>query len=1027
MKKSARIVLTLVFPLALACVSGVLLLIHTVQINARAKALTKEVLFSVADKQRDLLFEKLNGKFAQLQVLVASLDATDQVLGQANVLQMQKAALSSDFKRLILADSSGNALSDKGESLYIGDREYFQATLSGEDVIRYLDSTRLDNGEASFLLSVPVYSEGRVTGAVIGALDESALRDTFHENIYQSSSTVVCDGDGCVLTGDGSALLTSDAGNLFTLLEGASFNPPGLGADIVSYIRSGSEGYAEYTSGGERWVMVYLPVGYNDWSVCMAVPSHLISASLESLNVEGYLLVGAFIASAFLLALLVTMLHSRAIRESRKEHSRLMSSEEEYRISAQQSGIVILRYDTENGTLISSQGAIDHFQIPEARANAQFYHSFEKIVEDESKEDLASFRESMKRGDSSGSAEICLRSAEGQPRWYTFEFSAIGDGGGRSTQAIVSIRDVTAQHERMAAYKRWQSVMVASIGKFAAMIEINISTGVCERAEGEFLELTGTDEDAIRAEVLLERFKQRKVEKADQKRFGAFVSLERLRNLAEQGVQKDETEIRLSADGSTPRLCLVSAQMACFPKTNEIKAFLTVKDLDDCSLEMEQLSNLALYDELSGLLNRTAARNAMEEALRFGGGERVALFMIDADNFKLLNDTLGHQHGDQAIRQISQAIKSVFRSSDIIARIGGDEFFVFLSEVPAEDFAESKASALCGALRMTYSVEDRGVLTLSASIGVVIANRDQVDYDALYFEADRALYEAKKAGKDRYCIRVLDRKEAPRTGRPKGAGYLLQMESLMQHLDGGVVLLEIGERIKPLFISDGYFMLRGVMAEAINRDTFPESVIHPNDFARISDAMRACSADGEPFQISYRNVLAEGGYGWRHMNAVRVPSIREDLPVVLAVISDITELHDATERLETVAAHSKVGIFIMRVGERLEITYFNDGALAITGFSYEQMRLFSRDASAFFRGENLKRFREEVRAANAENRMFDYLYESQGFVGKRAHKTRLHGVKLDIQNGVPSYLIILADYVEDAAQNPADHACESLV
>lgn len=602
-----------------------------------------------------------------------------------------------------------------------------------------------------------------------------------------------------------------------------------------------------------------------------------------------------------------------------------------------------------------------------------------------------------------------MKSADGVSRWYSFEYSAIGDGGGARMQAIVTIRDITYLHERMAEFKHWQNLVLASIGKWTAMMEINLSTGVCERIEGEFLEYSQTAQDERNPEQLLKRFEQQAVDPNDQERFHTFFSRNRLLELAGQGIQKDETEIRLLQEDGTVRLCLVTAQMASFPKTGEIKAFFLFKALADSSQEMERLSNLALLDELSGLLNRTAARNAIEEALRFGGGERVALFMIDADNFKQVNDTLGHQHGDQALLQMSRAIKGVFRASDIIARIGGDEFFVFLSEVPAEDFAENKASALCSALHVNYSVEDRVSLMLSASVGVAIARRDQADFDSLYAEADRALYEAKNAGKNRYSIRNSNRAEENKTSQPTSTGYALQMESLMRHLDGGVILLEIGETIEPLYISDGYFMLKGVMGEAIRNGTFPESVIHPHDFALVNDAVRACAADGEPFQISYRNVLAGGGYGWRHMNAVRMPSVRENTSVIAAVITDITELHEATEHLQELACASQIGIFIMRVGERLEITFFNDGALAITGFTYEQMRLFSRDASAFFRGENLQRFREEVRAAIAENRMVDYLYESKGFVGKNAHYTRLYGVKLDVQNDVPSYLILMLD------------------
>ncbi len=1012
MKRSARMVLTLVIPLVLVGVSVAMLLLYSANANARAEALTREVLRAAANEQKDLLSVKLNGEFALLRVFSASIENAEQIFSDETTQQMQRTTLASDFENLVIADESGNAVSNEGQTLFVGDREYFDEALAGGSTIAHIDQSRLLGGGAAFILSTPIFSGEKVVGAIVGLLDEKALRDMLNQNSYEGSQTIVCDSDGRVLVGDENILLSGEGANLFSLLSSASYDQLESGESIVSDIRSGAEGFAEYSTDGERWFVTYVPVGFNDWSICMSIPARMVAASLEAEKSEGYLLIGVSMTSALLLTFIVIALYSRAIHQSRKDRDRLLNAEEEYRISAQQSGVVIIRYDTHNGMLISSQGAIDHFQMPEGRSDAPFCHAFEEIVEDVSREDLLNFRESMLQGDPAGSAEICLRNAEGQPHWYAFEFSAIGDGGGNSSQAIVSIRDITIQHERTAAFKRWQSLMVASVGKYAAMMEINISTGDCERAEGEFLEFVDVDagEENRRAEIVLGRFEQSKVEKNERERFGAFASLERLRALADQGIQKDEIEIRLLNEEEALRLCLVSAQMAHFPKTDEVKAFITVKDLDDCSLEMEQLSNLALHDGLSGLLNRTAARSAIEEVLRFGSGDRVALFMVDADNFKQINDTLGHQHGDQAIRQMSQAIRSVFRATDVIARIGGDEFFVFLSEFPGEDFAENKAAALCNALRIVYTLEERGSVSLSASIGVVVAERAGTDYETLYSEADGALYEAKNAGKNRYCIRYVNDQARSRTRQPVSAGYALQLQSLMRHLDGGVILLEVGEAIAPLFISEGYFLRRGLLKESVQSGTFPNSVIHPNDFHYVEDAIRKCARDGESFQISYRNVLADGGYGWRHMNAARTPSLGNGLPAIVAVITDITELKNATEHLELLAAQAMVGIITMRIGERFEITFFNDGALAITGFTYEQLRLFSRDASAFFRGGNLEGFRKAVKRATSENAPLEFVYESTGIAGRPAHTIELYGVKLDMQNDVPSYLIIMIDH-----------------
>ena len=1009
MKKNVRIIMTLIVPIILVAIFVLVLTIYIIAKNAQTENLRKDALLSLAAEQKTQFSLTLDGGFTALDVFSDVVGSSGTVFTEDMLKQVRHLVGPSGFQEILLVDRAGETQLQAGTMVLAEPAAHVGHALLGERTLSMLNLSDEEEDNICLLFAVPVWKDRFVNGAAAGVLGKSVLNDLFHRSGFESLETVVFDSEGnLVFTVDGLPIVkTGDS--LFDWLESKSANNRNLAGQLRTDLQSGQEGIGSFRYAGERWYLVYTPLGINDWSIGLMLSADKAEAALQVQSTRSYELVAVIMLSALLLALLVLLFYRSETTKSLRERERLINAEEEYRISAKQGGIMVARFDIGSGALLSSQGTIDHIQLQLDSIGFTSYAALEKLVPAESAEDYRAFWTLIRDGNANGQAEICLRGAGETQRWYAFEFAAIGDGGGTTVQVIVTIRDINELHERMASYRHWQNRILTSLGKYAALMEVSLTTGVYERLEGEFLNCVEAGDTICHAETVLARFSEQVVGEENRRRFHTFVALERLRELASRGILKDEAEIGLTRKDGSERLCLLTAQMAFLPKNNEVKAFLTLQELDDINLEIERLSNLALYDELSGLLNRTAARNAIEEALRFGTGERVALFMIDTDNFKLVNDTLGHQHGDLALIQISQAIQSVFRASDILARIGGDEFFAFLPEVPGEEFAESKAAALNEALRMTYSAGSNAGIALTASIGVVIAARDQVDYEALYAEADRALYEAKNTGKNRYCIRTPHQTEASAPRQPLTAEYELQLQPLLKHLDGGVVLFEFGDRIQPLFISDGYFLLRGIMAEAIANGTFPESTIHPHDFPMVEHAVQACAWEGEPIQISYRNVLADGGYGWRHMNAVRAPSIAEGRPVILAVISDITELHTATEHLKAVAGQALTGIFIMRVGERLEITFFNDGALEITGFTYEQMRLFSRDASAFFRGDNLKRFRDEVHAANAENRMLDFVYESHGFVGRSAHSTHLCGVKLDVQNGVPSYLILMID------------------
>lgn len=1019
MKKNKRIIMTLVIPVILVVVFILIILIYITGRNAQDENLRKDSLLTAAVEQKTRFSLMLDSGFAELDVFSNSMGAADNWTPEATLKQMRYLIDSTAFQEVLLVNPDGEIQMHAGSLILTEPTTFVRQALAGDQTLSAFCSLDGDEDRTGLLFAVPVWQNGTVIGAAAGVLGKEELNERLNLGGFSSFETVILDSKGNAVFAEDECSFGKTGDSLSTWLGSSSAEQRNLADRLKVDLQSEGEGTGSFRNAGERWYLAYTPLGVNDWSIGLLIPASKTAEALRISNAKSYEMASVIMLSALLMTLFILLFIRTETTKSVRERERLMTAEEEYRISAKQGGIMVARFDIESGALLSSQGTIDHIQLQLDSIGFTSFAALEKLVAAESTEDFRAFWMLICEGKTHGQSEICLRGTDGTQRWYTFEFAAIGDGGGTNVQAIVTIRDVNEQHERMTSYRYWQNQIINSLGTYTALMEIHLTTGIYERLEGEFQDCAKNYDTDSRAEPLLTRFSEQLVSERNRRRFLMFVSLERLRGLASRGIQKDETEIELVREDGGERLCLLTAQMAFSPKSNEGKAFLSIKELDGINLEIERLSNLALYDELSGLLNRTAARNAIEEALRFGTGERVALFMIDADNFKLVNDTLGHQHGDLALIQISQAMKSVFRASDILARIGGDEFFAFLSEVPGEEFAESKANALCKALRLTYATTNGEGIALTASIGVVIAARDQVDYETLYAEADRALYDAKHAGKNRYCIRTPYQTDASAPRQPNTAEHELQLQPLLKHLDGGVVLFEVADRIQPLFISDGYFLLSGVMAEAIANGTFPESTIHPHDYPMVDRAVRACAWEGEPIQISYRNVLADGGYGWRHMNAVRAPSISEGRPMILAVISDITELHTATEHLKEIARRARTGVFIMRVGERLEITFFDDGALEITGFTYEQMRLFARDASAFFRGGNLERFREEVRAANTEGRMVDFVYESHGFVGKDAHLTHFYGVKLDVQNGVPSYLILLVDKCSDDSERNA--------
>ncbi len=177
---------------------------------------------------------------------------------------------------------------------------------------------------------------------------------------------------------------------------------------------------------------------------------------------------------------------------------------------------------------------------------------------------------------------------------------------------------------------------------------------------------------------------------------------------------------------------------------------------------VDQLANLIKKDELTGLCNQEALERIID--MFFKGTDEdtknsrmAALFMVDIDNFKSINDHFGHIYGDHVLVEIGEKIHSIFRDEDIIAHLGGDEFGIFLSHKIPKEIIELRARQLCEAINTEYRVAGE-VVSTSCSVGVAIAPQHGNTYKQLYKNADKAQYLAKKAGKNNYII-FKDKKE----------------------------------------------------------------------------------------------------------------------------------------------------------------------------------------------------------------------------------------------------------------------------
>lgn len=227
------------------------------------------------------------------------------------------------------------------------------------------------------------------------------------------------------------------------------------------------------------------------------------------------------------------------------------------------------------------------------------------------------------------------------------------------------------------------------------------------------------------------------------------VLLDRMNNL-EGGSPYEAAEVRIATAEGRYLWCRIRATAIRDSLGHLEKVAGIIINIDAEKRAEQMLQERANRDPLTKLLNKTAARKRVEEYLRrYPEGVDCALLIIDLDHFKQINDRYGHLFGDTVLSRTAREIGRLFRSQDIVARIGGDEFLVLMRGVSNRRLVENRCLQLKLAL---HAVLQEVSEILSCSIGAALSPMHGKTYVELFQRADRALYCAKNRGRDTYVI-----------------------------------------------------------------------------------------------------------------------------------------------------------------------------------------------------------------------------------------------------------------------------------
>lgn len=677
---------------------------------------TRSLVSSMADlsdQAAEIVEERVSSALNTMEHASRLLSSRDDFQTEEVIERLGRTLLDVDtgLERFGIALPDGSSKVSNGESVNVSDRDFFTESMKGKTYVSSSMKSKLDDIDI-FFLSVPVFdSQGEVKGVLYGVIETNQFKVYKSIELEKRSQNIyIIDIQGNYISQFMGTEAILNQNNFFSDIKEKKSSVPAK--DVLKNMEQGASTYLEIKNKEESAYVYVSPSNIENWYIVTVVSEDVISDRVSHLQKHAL----DFITSITVLMMLFLAGYFLVIsfekRKTEKINQELRIRDSIFQIATAEMESFVFLYDAMKDKVDFMSENIETLELPRCmeHVSAEIVHYFSSANAKTMEGFVETVKKDLHDGRENSERELQIHKPE-EELYYQIKMTHLYDAKKRPVRSIGMIYDVTEQKQKELLLRREEKLRNLFMTDTIAFYEIDIEDDIVIR------EYANRKKEAGKYSDVLEQFIEKRVLDQYQAYLRESCSLEYMKRCFQQQVYDYIVEYEYIRNNGSPYW--VASELHLEEEKGIRKAFMTVRDIDSKKRRELHLEQQAVFDALTQVYNRSAGIRKISTALETMQPEDISAFLIlDLDNFKQVNDCLGHMMGDQVLIEVARIMKTHFRNYDVICRLGGDEFIIFIQKIPLEALDKIVRSFL-RKLVLTYSSEGKEV-TVSASVGAAV-------------------------------------------------------------------------------------------------------------------------------------------------------------------------------------------------------------------------------------------------------------------------------------------------------------------